>query len=209
MREDDAFDAPLTDVGIKQAKGLSSANRRSISKTDTLPEIDLIVSSPLSRAIDTAMLVFPKKCEEVPFICNENIRERNGWLLNAKRMKSSELTKKYPGVDFSYLETEEDVLWDEKELESAGDCAERGRKTLDFIWERRATNKHVVLAAHGGIFHALFNEHPLVHADEGMKRRFENCDVRACEVTVRENNNEDSKETIFDLKWCPKAEVKL
>ena len=83
MREDDAFDAPLTKVGIEQAKNLSESNNIITGKRDMLPEVDLVVSSPLSRAIDTAMLVFPRECKTVPFVCIESIRERNGLLLSS------------------------------------------------------------------------------------------------------------------------------
>ena len=88
MKEDDAFDAGLTDIGKAQAADLYS-ERMKCPKLD-LPSVNLVVTSPLSRAIDTAAAVFPEETKRGPFLCLENLRERNGLLLNAKRMKKTE-----------------------------------------------------------------------------------------------------------------------
>ena len=53
MRQDDAFDAPLTQLGVEQARAASSEAAAVAAQTE------LVVASPLSRALDTADLVFP------------------------------------------------------------------------------------------------------------------------------------------------------
>jgi hypothetical protein len=53
MREDDAFDSPLTELGENQAMQVGKDLRQ------VLHNIDMIVSSPLSRALRTADLVLP------------------------------------------------------------------------------------------------------------------------------------------------------
>ena len=55
MQEDDCFDAPLTELGREQA----AAARYSAAAQAAAQHIDLVVASPLSRAIGTADLVFP------------------------------------------------------------------------------------------------------------------------------------------------------
>merc|ERR1740117_2533741 len=55
MATDDAFDADLTSLGRKQAAELGS----SLKSLGTLQGVQLVVSSPLSRAVDTADAVMP------------------------------------------------------------------------------------------------------------------------------------------------------
>ena len=187
MKEDDAFDAALTDIGTTQAADLYS-ERIKCPKLD-LPPVNLVVTSPLSRAIDTAAAVFPEETKRGPFLCLENLRERNGLLLNAKRMKKTELMAKYPLVDFSNVPTEDDVLWKEEVLEDALDSANRGYRCLRYLWERPEV--HIVVAAHGGIFNNILNDHPAIKADERMRRRFQNCEMRTCEMTIVEPEKDD------------------
>merc|ERR1719181_77400 len=56
MRQDDAFDADLTDVGRAQAAPTSRA-------------VDLVVASPLSRAVEIARGLWPGQ----PIVCVENL----------------------------------------------------------------------------------------------------------------------------------------
>ena len=111
MQEDDEFDADLTPKGIEQARQCQVRNRHKLAS------VDLVVSSPLSRAIKTAdpqngidieveveveLLEDEENDNEKNSstlthtsrqrrrrhprrICIEELREINGWLLNAKR----------------------------------------------------------------------------------------------------------------------------
>jgi broad specificity phosphatase PhoE len=78
MAEDDAFDAELTPIGRQQARDLHSAIAAELqSAAPPRPElgrVDLVVSSTLSRAIDTADAVFPPSAE-VPRLAVEEWRE--------------------------------------------------------------------------------------------------------------------------------------
>ena len=64
MQEDDCFDAPLTQLGRDQAHEarLSTAARAAAS------HIDLVVASPLSRALETADLVFPVSAQRYTWL---------------------------------------------------------------------------------------------------------------------------------------------
>jgi len=146
----------------------------------------VILASPLSRAVDTADLVLPpsatKKCARR--IIREEWREISGWLINAQRMSQSSLQAKYAAWDVSTLPTEEDSLWT-NELESEEACAERGYQGLCYIWDA-IEEEEVAVAAHGGIFSFLMGLHPCVEADETMKERFSNCQLKSCEMTLLE-----------------------
>jgi len=178
MAEDDEFDSQLTEKGITQAMsvGISAAAKYAAA------QVQVVVASPLSRAIDTADLVL--KDTAARRIVREEWREISGLLLNAKRMKASEIKSKYSpkGWDTSRLAPEEDELWTPGELESTDACAERGYLGLRWIWEN-VDDEHVCVAAHGGIFSYLM-QHPRVDADERMSARFHNCELRGCEMTL-------------------------
>jgi len=180
MKEDDAFDADLTDLGRAQA---AEAAARLGSSTSA---VELVVASPLSRALDTAMLVLPAATGrgKQRFVAHDDLRERSGWMLNTRRRMRGAQAERYPGCDFSLLETEDDELWLRfpEELEPTGDVAERGYRLLE--WLSKRAESEVAVVAHGGLFHYLLNEHPKVlAADACAAARFGNCELRSCTLT--------------------------
>jgi broad specificity phosphatase PhoE len=150
MREDDALDADLTDLGRLQAKQCNQdhfvqvetrvSNSNSCNSNNPLG-IDLVVASCLSRTIDTADLVFPpysstsqgddQDVQPLPprRISIDKFREVNGDLLCAKRRTKSELIERNPDWNFDSLATEDDESWI-PEIEQYEDAAERGYRGL-------------------------------------------------------------------------------
>jgi broad specificity phosphatase PhoE len=143
MQEDDAFDARLTTLGESQASKAGEMN------AEKLASIELVVSSPLSRAIKTADLAAPVCSESETFtnrICVEHFREINGWLLNAKRRNRLDLEQSFHGSwDFSLL-SDDDETWTET-LETEESCAERGY--LGLLWLRDRPEDKILTVAHG------------------------------------------------------------
>lgn len=176
MKEDDAFDAALTATGRRQAQSAAKQVEAAVTS------VRLVVVSPLSRAIDTALLTMPELTKNTPMIAHDDLRERSGWLLNAKRRPRSELALRYPSCDFtSNLPTEEDKLWTE-ELEPTDRCAERGYRLLHWLAAR--PEPEIAVVGHGGLFHFTLNEHPQVRAsDARTAARFGNCELRTCIMT--------------------------
>ena len=141
MRRDDALDAELTELGRSQARGIK------MPKED-VDSIELVVSSPLSRAIETAELVLPPSApintglngesghseRQLQRICCENFREVNGDLLNAKRREKKELIERFPHWNFNDI-AETDELWTPT-MEVLGDAAERGYQGLCWLLDR-------------------------------------------------------------------------
>jgi broad specificity phosphatase PhoE len=76
MRLDDAFDARLTGVGVSQAASLQKAVPTSVHQS-----IQLVVASSLSRAIQTADLVFPPDLSDCPRVSLDLWREVSGGIL--------------------------------------------------------------------------------------------------------------------------------
>ncbi|KAI2506343.1 isomerase [Fragilaria crotonensis] len=179
MRQDDALDADLTDVGENQG--------RSLQRMSTWDDLQLIVSSPLSRALRTADLVVPASHHKVTRVSVEEFREINGSFLNARRRHVDELKVKFPGWDFGLL-TPSDDHWTE-ELETERDCAERGFQGL--CWLMRRPEEHMLLVCHGGILRFTMQQHPRVklldrrtHGDlaRPSDARFGNCELRKYEL---------------------------
>jgi broad specificity phosphatase PhoE len=105
-KEKQIMDARLTELGRQQA----SANQ---SFTATLDQLTVIYVSPLSRAVETALLAFHTHhtTNACAFVANENLREQYGAHVCDQRRLVDEITVDYPQVDFSGLKTNEDVLW--------------------------------------------------------------------------------------------------
>lgn len=188
MKEDDAFDADLTPLGRLQASDAATQHQESTRA------VQLVVSSPLSRALDTAMLVLPQATRR-RFVANDNLRERSGWMLNARRRRRADQVARYPQCDFSLLESEDDELWLrwENELEPTSEVAERGYQLLRWASEREEDD--IAIVAHGGLFYYLLNEHPKVQAaDAHTAARFGNCELRSCMLSWTDSDDDGAKE---------------
>jgi broad specificity phosphatase PhoE len=154
MRQDDAWDADLTDLGQRQAKkcredhfSVRDDNNNIVNNNNNPLGVDLVIGSSLSRTMDTADLVFPPhntnnnsiKDEQIPRISLEYFREVNGHFLNGKRRNKKELNSKFPHWDFDSLTTEEDESWT-TDIEKYEDVAERGYLGLVVLLTGRYNN---------------------------------------------------------------------
>ena len=201
MRQDDALDAPLTELGEQQATKVQDRFGSTM-----LEGVDLVVSSPLSRALCTADLALPPSTKTgisspQRRVCVEHFREINGWLLNAKRRDQSDLQKMFGHWDFSSISST-DETWTEK-LESEEECAERGY--LGLLWLMEQTESSILVTTHGGLLRFVMNQHPHVRMFDGrnstnttqleesqntsndarcVKGRFGNCELREFTVTL-------------------------
>lgn len=183
MRQDDSLDAPLTDLGIEQAQSVH------------LPvKPDLVVASPLSRALATADLACKSNSHHISNrISYEGFREINGWLLNAKRRPKSELERLFPHWDFADLATDHDASW-EPQLEREEACSERGyRGLLRLLTERQEDS--ILLVVHGGLLSFTMNHNHVkvkdgrsTTAERCSRSRFSNCELRKYSLEAAEMN---------------------
>ena len=111
------IDAPLTDVGRAQAETLQAITRR------VEQDIEVVIVSPLTRAIQTALIGFSTLAErgDFPFIAMEECRRRFGKNLPDKRRCRSALATEFDRVDFTGI-GEADELFLDDERESAEAC---------------------------------------------------------------------------------------
>lgn len=190
MRRDDALDAPLTALGIEQA--------RSVQLLPLVVVPDVVIASPLSRALQTADVACSPASisSSTRRIAYEGFREINGWLLNAKRRSKTELQSLFPAWDFDDLQTEHDVLWEPTVLEDERACGERGHQGLLWIARTFQDASSVLLVAHGGILSYTMQLQPHVmvrdeRSEEQQERavtaRFSNCELRRYRLQVEQD----------------------
>ena len=198
MRQDDAFDAALTETGIEQATGASKHSIRGV---------ELIVASSLSRAIDTADIIFPpgEGGQAATRVSRDEFREISGWLLNAKRRTRSELSGRNPAWDFSGLHSEEDEMWT-ADLEKEAACAERAYLGLKWLWDR--PEQHAAVVAHGGVWAFLLGTpgHPNVRAAPSMAKRFTNCELRSCRLSLLSPGDGGEARPVFAIEPVEETE---
>jgi broad specificity phosphatase PhoE len=131
------LDVPLSDVGRRQAATLAPGLRR-------LP-VTHVYASPLSRAHETARLLFPDR--EVTLL--PELMERNLGVLQG--LTPAEAERRYPGV-WAQLN---DLEGGPPGAESLGAFRDRVKSAF-----ARMAGTHVAVVAHGGSIRALL-EHAL------------------------------------------------
>ena len=196
MKEDDEFDAPLTDLGRNQALGGGSKHR------ERLDNIDLLVSSPLSRAIVTADLSIKSHEKKIAV---DNFREISGLLLNARRRSRKELESLNPSWDFSNVSPHDD-LWKPEALEDVMECSERGYQGL--LWVASRSENNILVVTHGGLLRFCMEMHPKINVKDQRdekSRRFGNCELREYEMTWQlgttpEESTIQDEQNIFDCR---------
>ena len=177
MRLDDAFDASLTPMGMEQAQNLARNIPPHVQES-----IQLVVASPLTRALHTADIVFPRdhprRQADCPRVSLDLWREVSGLLINAQRRTRTELRQANTHWNFDCLE-EQDGLWTPDRLEDTSSCAQRGYLALKWAWER--PEDCIAIVAHGGILSFTLSDpgHPLLLVDPGARARFHNCEMRS------------------------------
>lgn len=114
-------------MGIDQAKELNKTIK-------TLPQFDLIVTSPLIRTLQTTQHVFEGiKCNK---IANPIIREKYGRFCTDCYCNLDETMSKFQDVNFSIVKDKIDPIIGVKERESVEHCEERGKEFFEWLCKR-------------------------------------------------------------------------
>jgi broad specificity phosphatase PhoE len=179
------LDPALTSLGVAQCK----ARRPDCSQLN--PE--LIIVSPLLRCLQTAKLSF-RDHTHVPWVSHEGSREELGLLVGNKRRPLSEIKEDYPEVDFSPIQYEEDVLW-----ENYGDkretLLEKSERIYDFLTEfvMKRPEKEIAIVCHSAYLFTLLNAVMDIEEDD-LRYWFLTSEVRS--VKVRFSKNEEAEKSI-------------
>lgn len=173
--ENKYLDSYLNKKGIEQ-----SINIKSKIKTDN---IDLIISSPLTRTLETADYSLSSSVKEhIKFISTELCRELLGIHTPDGRSSIEKLKIKFPYVDFSLIKSNEDNLY-KKIIEDEDSCYERAGRFLKWLLNR--TEKTIIVYSHRHFLRNLSNyiidnhKHKLKKEEiESLKNEFINCEIK-------------------------------
>nr|KJB79518.1 hypothetical protein B456_013G053200 [Gossypium raimondii]KJB79519.1 hypothetical protein B456_013G053200 [Gossypium raimondii]KJB79525.1 hypothetical protein B456_013G053200 [Gossypium raimondii]KJB79526.1 hypothetical protein B456_013G053200 [Gossypium raimondii]KJB79527.1 hypothetical protein B456_013G053200 [Gossypium raimondii] len=202
------FDAHITPLGWQQVDNL----RKHVHECGLAKRIDLVITSPLLRTLQTAVGVFggdgyTERMDVVPLmvanagnsgraaisslncppiVAVELCREHLGVHPCDKRRNISDYQFLFPAVDFSLIESDEDTWWKADVRETKEEVAARGQKFLNWLWTRK--EKEIAIVTHSGfLFHtlsALGNDcHPLVKKE--ICKHFANCELRSMVIVDR------------------------
>ncbi len=164
-------DARLTPLGEEQARALRPAM--------AAHRVDVVLTSPLSRTIQTALLAIP---EGPPFVVEAGCRERNGTHPCDKRRSRAELRADFPLLQLDNLATEEDDTWtDVREAES--DLNARAGRFCETLAAR--PEEHIAVVSHNDFLTALLFSSELRLADPALRRKFKNCEHLPVALTWR------------------------
>lgn len=211
------WDARLTPKGIQQAQELREYLAHRPSGGRSFTAFDLVVVSPLTRTLETAKHIFgrprtpgmpafldpgkaPENTEEhamghrVPaprILVREECRERWGEYVCDGRRNMSEIVKEFPGFDFSEVEYDEDMFY-EDERESDPHCWDRAVTFLE--WLNKRPEKCIAVVTHSSFLRHLFGQFGdnLATDDKASLQRLAgNCELRS--VVMCSHGNKDGR----------------
>lgn len=152
------LDARLTDYGKEQCHSLSKTSSTLVSKDA------VVVSSPLTRCVQTSLHSFPHLEK---FMAHECIRETVNYACDRRR-HISEIQQDHPQVDFSHIDNHEDEIWKYydallgKEYDGTRESAhlykvaERGRRFFA-EWLRELEEEEIVVCSHEAFLRCILN----------------------------------------------------
>ncbi|CAE7727180.1 unnamed protein product [Symbiodinium microadriaticum] len=169
----EVFDPPLTEIGRQQAKALQSRARET--------KAELVVVSPMSRALMTSNIAFAHCIGHVPFLAHESCKEKSHGNSCDYRRSASDAKQDFPNVDFSLI-PEEDPLLSTLHMESDLEVAERA---YDFmLWLRNRSETEIVVSTHSAWLFSLFNA-VLKCDDPALSEWFVNGEMRSVVVNFQ------------------------
>lgn len=145
------MDPSLTPTGEAQASSL----REEAAKT----EVDLFITSPFKRAIQTLERSFDpanRPTEPKKALCLEVLHERAGKHTCDKRRRVSEIQKEYEWIDFSLMEDSEDPFWGDGLVREPMENLQQRCETL-VRWLQERKEERIVVSCHSTLLFALTN----------------------------------------------------
>ncbi|KAL9446994.1 hypothetical protein AB3S75_014626 [Citrus x aurantiifolia] len=219
----DLFDAHLTPLGWQQVSNL----HKHVHETGLAKKIELVITSPLLRTMQTAVGVFGgegyadgidapplmvanagnsnhaaiSSLNSPPFIAVELCREHLGVHPCDKRRSITEYKSLFPAIDFSLIESNDDILWTADVREANEEVAKRGMKFVNWLWTRK--EKEIAVVTHSGfLYHTLSafgNDcHPSIKSE--ICTHFANCELRSMVIVDRSMIGSDVPTTNYPGK---------
>ena len=189
-------DSPLTPTGHQQAESLGAA------MAQATPSVELVVASPLERALQTAAGVFPSP-PGGKIVAHEGVREMmfaKYESYNKRGLKSAKAAR-FPQVDFGLVAAEEDAMFAACAASYAGRerSAEVQKRVLEFLeWLMDRPENVIAVVSHGFTMGLTFgSDHIHKVFDVGA------LDVDAC--TLKGAANTATHEVVISRQASPGA----
>ena len=164
-------DAPLTQLGREQA-------RRLLPSTSALL-VEVVICSPLSRAVETACLGFAAQLERgVPFVAVESCREQLGQNLCDARCETALAAAAHTRVDFSAIAPTDELFTPTRETLSELTC--RAAAFLRLLQQR--PERRIAVVTHSSFLAALFNAAADCSAAPELGAWFDTAEIRGVQL---------------------------
>ena len=154
------IDSPLTNEGQLQSIELGQSWQKK-------REIDLVLVSPLTRTLETAMNIFGDT--DIPMVSEEFLREYPiGEDTCNKRSSLTLLKNKYPRIDFNLI-SDQDTLWTSEYRETIDELEQRLDKMVKYLQNRKEIN--IAIVGHSSYFGQFKDNHIgyIENGDEELK----------------------------------------
>jgi broad specificity phosphatase PhoE len=197
LRED-LEDAVLTDFGHNQCQDLHSKifhwhvptaaeEQAEAAAADTDMHLrqhpyhparaELLVVSPLNRALQTASKSFEWLNGRIPWLALECIRETSGLHPCDRRKHISHHTEGYPHVSFDHIENADDLLYPQytDKREPMESVISRGNEFIE--WLKGRDEENIIVVTHSSFLKYFFIGCGGVPTDDFVW--FENCELRS------------------------------
>ena len=156
------LDTKLVEEGHKQSKDLKNSK--------ILNNIDLVLTSSLSRCLQTTYNIFSEK--NIPIIALDILKEYPQGLQTCNRRSDIDiLIPLYPQIDFSNIIHNEDILWNEKKEETIDELNKRIKTFKNFLKNR--SEKNIAIVGHSSFF-GQFKDNKISYIENGDKE-LEHC----------------------------------
>uniref|UniRef100_A0A7S3P5N3 Uncharacterized protein n=1 Tax=Amphora coffeiformis TaxID=265554 RepID=A0A7S3P5N3_9STRA len=181
------YDARLTAKGAQQAAKLRKMLSMRPSGGRPFTAFDLVLVSPLTRACETAKIVFGTSpgtyggevIRPPRIVVREECRERFGHLVCDGRRTVTELRSEFPAFDFSEMMANADE-WYTDTRETGVEIRERSLRLLEMLAAR--PERCVAVVTHAEFLRHLFGQftHTLHEQDRSLlERKSVNCELRS------------------------------
>lgn len=181
------LDPPLTALGVRQSKSV----QEHCSKLK--PEV--VICSPLRRCLETAKLSFADHVGKVPWVAHEGCREELGLLVGNKRRPIKDIQVDHPDVDFSAMQHDDDVPWDNYGTERRETLLEKSERIYGFLTNivRTRPEKEIAIVCHSAYLFTLLNAvMDIDDEDSDLRSWFLTAEVRSLKMTFKERDNENT-----------------
>ncbi|KAH9690173.1 phosphoglycerate mutase-like protein 1 [Citrus sinensis] len=194
----DLFDAHLTPLGWQQVSNL----HKHVHETGLAKKIELVITSPLLRTMQTAVGVFGGEgyadgIDAPPLMVADAGNSNHAAIssLNSPPFIAVELCREH------LIESNDDILWTADVREANEEVAKRGMKFVNWLWTRK--EKEIAVVTHSGfLYHTLSafgNDcHPSIKSE--ICTHFANCELRSMVIVDRSMIGSDAPTTNYPGK---------